>query len=561
MGGGSLLARAWRLLRPSRATRRDDPVAMDALLQCVPTIFWTAGADGRIDHLSDRFAECTGMASDEAVRGDRWKHLVHPEDMPSMEAQWACARTTGSEMRCYFRLRWRDGAYRWMQSAGRPVLYGTDGGVLRWAGGLSDVDEALRARHSVQDVSRDLHGRAAAEQIEVARMRWRYRSLFHEPTIGVIELDLTAVWAKLERLRAAGVTALPAHLDARPELVTELVGAARTVEVNPAMVTMLGFTDGGAYLLNNPPSRNRITARGPLRRMVEALFAGEHRVTGTAELTRADGSRLVVTYTVNLSEDHTAYSTLVDITAQHDAAELRLAMQEQLARVSKASTVDALSISIAHELNQPLTSMRIELAALARQAQAQDRPAAALQPGVERLVRQCARLAAIVERTRDRVLAHPRERNRVSLSEVVRQLPSLLEHELAAHQVRLHLTAPEGLIVSADAHDLQQLFVNLAMNAMEAMAATPPADRALWIDLVRQGERVRVRVADSGPGIDPALWPMIFEPFFTTKPEGLGMGLRICRTIVETMGGDLQACRREGGGALFEFCVPLVLEG
>ncbi|OAN66591.1 ATP-binding protein [Sphingomonas sp. TDK1] len=551
-----MLTMARRLLRGPARDAAAGPNPVSTMLVSTPTIFWTAGPDGKIDYLSEQFTRATGMDAMEAVRDDRWKQLVCPADLPSLEAQWVSARTTASESRSYFRLQQRDGSYRWMQAIGRPVLSPKDGTTQRWVGGLSDVDAELRARPTAQDIAPEAAGGASSPDQEYsARVRWRYRSLFHDPTIGVIEFDLAGVSARIAALRAAGVVSLPRFLDAHPEEALRLIEAARPVDLNPTMIAMLGLPQEDP--LRGAPSGNRHNCLVPRRRMVEAMFAGERRVTGVAELIRLDGERLVVAYAINLSEDNTAYSTLVDITPQHDAAELRFAAQEQLARASKASTVGAISISIAHELNQPLTSMRIELRALERLAAMPGKSAESLQPALARVTRQCERLAGIIERTRDRVLANQPELGMVSLSDVVRQMPELLQHELATHQVAMHLNVPDGLVVRGDAHDLQQLFVNLAMNAMEAMVEVPPQRRAIWLDLVRLDTWVRVRVSDSGPGIDPAIWPMIFEPFFTTKPDGLGMGLRICRTIVETLGGDLQVCRREGGGTVFEFCVPL----
>ena len=555
--GAAGLVATGRRIRRDHAALCADRDQFARLLKAAPQIFWVAGPEGEIRYLSNRFTELTGMDAKRAVRDKRWKETVCPEDLPSLEGLWLNARASASDTRSYFRLRCRDGTFRWMHSAGRPILSAANGGITHWVGGLSEVDSELRAQHSAEAANRDLKTQIAAEGEELAQVRWRFRSLFHDRNIGVIEIDLGEVQRRLDALRTSGVETLPDYLDAHPEVLSSLIAVARTVEVNPTLVTMFGFDDDGRYLLSNSAANNRTGGKLPLRSIIESLFAGVHQLSGVARLTKRSGERLVVAYAVNISPDFTSYSTLVDITEQEEAAEMRLAAQEQLARVRKATTLGALSLSIAHELNQPLTSMRIELGSLRRRADALAH-SDPLRDGLDRVARQCERLSNVVQQTRDRVLDQKQSIEPVSLVAIARQVPILLERELHTDAVELSLDLPPTVpTIHADAIELQQVFANLVLNAIEALRAKPADIRTVSIMVEHRAARLHVRVQDNGPGIDETHLKSLFEPFFTTKARGIGMGLQVCRAVIESLGGDLHARNGAEGGALFEFSLPI----
>ncbi|WP_404713826.1 ATP-binding protein [Sphingomonas sp. MMS24-J13] len=556
-GGATALVAIGRRVRRDRMALRAERDQFVRLLKAAPQIYWVAGPDGEIRYLSDRFTELTGMDAKRAVHDKRWKETVFPEDLPSLEGLWLNARAGATDTRSYFRMRCHDGSYRWMHSVGRPILSAEHGGITHWVGGLSEVDPELRAKHSAEAANRDLKTKIAAEGEELARVRWRFRSLFHDRNIGVIEIDLGEVQRRLDALRASGVETLPDYLDAHPEILSSLIAVARTVEVNPTLVTMLGFDDDGRYLLANAPANNRTGANLPIRSIIEALFVGVHKLSGVAHLSKPNGERLVVAYGVNISPDFTSYSTLVDITEQEEGAEMRLAAQEQLARVRKATTLGALSLSIAHELNQPLTSMRIELGSLQRSADALAH-SDPFRDGLDRMARQCERLGNVVQRARDRVLDQRQAIEPISLVAIARQVPILLERELHSDAVELSLDLPPTVpTIRADAIELQQVFANLVLNAIEALRAKAADIRTVCITVEHRAARLYVRVEDNGPGIDEAHLKSLFEPFFTTKARGIGMGLQVCRAVIESLGGDLQARNCSGGGALFEFSLPI----
>jgi len=526
------------------------------LVDAVPQVFWIAGADGRISYLSEHFTDLTGHNAAEFVADGRWKEVVHPEDMASLEALWRSARASATESRSYFRLQGRDGEYRWMHSVGRPVLSPLSGGISHWVGGLVDVDAQFSADRSVAEMHREANLKIKPETDAVTRERWRFRSLFHDRNIGVIEIDLAGVKAALDGLAPIRDDDARGPSFSDPVVFDELVRRARAVEMNRTLALMLGFEDADASLLAPGKLLERLGAKNPLAVAVQALCAGTDALDGVAELATADGKQLMVAYAITISEDLTCYATLVDITEQRRAAEMQLAVQSELARANRIATIGALSVSIAHELNQPITSMRIELRSLERALASLDVPPGPIQAGLDRVTRQCERLTQIIQRTGNRVLKQGRCIAVVDLTALAGAIPALLRHEIEEGGVRLQIETPEPCLLRADAGELQQVLVNLVANAIDATSSTPAGARVIRLAVDQEGGFARARVTDSGPGVDEADMARIFDPFYTTKPDGVGMGLQICRTIVESLGGNLRARNVAQGGAMFEFCIP-----
>nr|WP_165388380.1 PAS domain-containing sensor histidine kinase [Sphingomonas populi] len=540
--------------QPKRAIQPNHE-DFDWLESSLPRIFWIAGADGKMRFLSKGFTDLTGLDASQVINGDRWKDVVYPEDLGSLEALWRNARAGACESRSYFRMRLRTGDHRWMHSIGRPVFSTHSGSITHWVGGLVDVDNEFRAHRSIAQMNRDLNLKIDDEADPMMRQRWRFRSLFHDRRIGVIEIDAAGVKTELEALRRAGLQGLSQLLASNPGAVDDLFARARTIEVNRTLARMLGFEDADACLLGHRELFRRLGSKNPLRLVVQAMFTGEDTLDGVTDLTMADGQEVTVAYAINISEDLTCYATFVDITAQQRSTELRLAVQSELAQASRSATIGALSICFAHELDQPLTSMRLELQALEHTLSSLGHPSGAV--GLQRVARQCERLSQIIHRTRDRVLSHRRSVELIDLVTIAEGIPLLLQREIKEGAVHFEVARPSNpCLLEADAAELQQVLVNLVLNAIEAVQRMPPCTRRVCLKIDQDDSGVRVQVIDTGPGIQGKDFPQIFDPFFTTKQSGVGMGLPICRTLVETMGGDLQARNVSGGGSIFEFWLP-----
>lgn len=227
------------------------------------------------------------------------------------------------------------------------------------------------------------------------------------------------------------------------------------------------------------------------------------------------------------------------------------------AHVDRRVAMTTLTGSIAHELAQPLGS-------ILHNAQAADRLIATnrattdvLREILGDIRREDARATQIVERHRTMLRKHELQRQPLDLYAVIRESLALIAHDAAERQIAIEEHLPTTpCIVDGDQVLLQQVVVNLVMNAMDALAGTPPAQRRVVVSNGNGPDGVQIAVCDSGPGLPGALDGKLFEPFVTTKADGLGIGLSIVRGIVEAHGGVIDARNQTNGGAVFRFTLP-----
>jgi C4-dicarboxylate-specific signal transduction histidine kinase len=218
--------------------------------------------------------------------------------------------------------------------------------------------------------------------------------------------------------------------------------------------------------------------------------------------------------------------------------------------------------SLAHELNQPLT-------AILSNAQAAQRFLAHDQPDLNEvrdilvdIVAEDKRAGEVIRRLRPLLKKGEVQRLPLNVNEVVLEALELVRGDLVNHGVAAQTElAPDLPVLHGDRVQLQQVLLNLVMNACDAMAGAARDDRQITIrtDLAGDG-LVRVSVVDSGPGIAPDKLEQVFEPFYTTKPHGMGLGLAVCRTIIMAHGGKLWAANNPGRGASFHFALPAMKE-
>src|SRR5262249_12989846 len=276
-----------------------------------------------------------------------------------------------------------------------------------------------------------------------------------------------------------------------------------------------------------------------------------------------DGRVIDVLYTVArpLAADKLGVTliSLVDLTERVRAQEMLQQVRADLAHAARISTLGELTASIAHELNQPLTAITMngEAGLGWRDSPAPD--LTEVRAGIKRIIADARRAGDIIARIRGMALRRAPERKPVSLDELILDTLVFLRQEAQLRAITIvHQPAPGAPKVVADRIQLQQVIVNLAVNAIQAMAQAGSPERKLTIrTAIPDAATLCCVVEDSGPGIALEHLDRLFSGFFTTKESGMGMGLSICRSIVEVHGGRIVADNGSAhGGARFYFTLP-----
>ena len=369
--------------------------------------------------------------------------------------------------------------------------------------------------------------------------------------------DLEQREAKIRRLVDANIIGI---------YLWELEG--RIIEANDTFLRMVGY-DREDLLAGRvswadltPPEWRDLDARA-----VEGLKTAGCLPPAEKEYFRKDGSRVPVligsaafdeqrdqgvAFVLDLSERKRA-----EAEARESERHVR-EMQMELAHANRVATMGQLTASIAHEVNQPI-------AATATNAQAALRWLAARPPNLEEvrqaldhIVKDASRAGDVIGRIREIIKKAPSRKDRVDINEAIREVIELTRGEAAKHGAAVQTAFGEALpLIEGDRVQLQQVVLNLIVNAVQAMGAVAERPRELFITTARaEPNGVLVTVKDSGPGLAPSNLEQLFAPFYTTKPDGLGMGLSICRSIIEAHGGRLWVTANQPRGAIFSFTLP-----
>jgi two-component system sensor kinase FixL len=301
---------------------------------------------------------------------------------------------------------------------------------------------------------------------------------------------------------------------------------------------------------------------------LEKILDKVHRIGGwDGDLihTTRSGTQVTVASRWSLLKDERGRSIAIletnnDITERKRGEERLQQAQAELAHINRTTTLGELTASIAHEVNQPLAAIVIDgevcLMLLGR-----DQPdTLELRDALHRIIGSSKRASGIIHRLRALYKKADPQKVPIDINSLIAEVIPLLQHELRNHGVSLQTEmAPSRLSILGDRIQLQQVLMNLVLNGMEAITSVTDGPRELLIRSSRNGaDQVIVAVRDTGIGIDPDNAERLFNPFFTTKPDGTGMGLSICRSIIEVHGGRVWASCNEGQGATFQFSLPLL---
>lgn len=249
-----------------------------------------------------------------------------------------------------------------------------------------------------------------------------------------------------------------------------------------------------------------------------------------------------------------------DITERRRTEELYLQQQEKLALTARLVAVGEMATTLAHELNQPLAAIANYNMGCVQRLRSGDCEPSELLEALEKGAAQAERASGVIQRLREFVARRPPKLVTCDINEVVRGVQSTIEVEAGKRSVRLALALSERIpYVRADQTLMEQVILNLARNAIDAMEETPAEERELCIrSRDGTGDTIEVEVIDRGRGIDPEFEAKLFSPFLSTKPDGMGLGLHISRSIVEAHGGHLWVTRNGERGMIFHFSLQSV---
>jgi PAS domain S-box-containing protein len=232
-------------------------------------------------------------------------------------------------------------------------------------------------------------------------------------------------------------------------------------------------------------------------------------------------------------------------------------VQAELAHASRVATLGQLMASIAHETKQPIAATVTNAQAGLNWLKAQPPDLEEVRQALECVVSEGKRAGYVIDRIRALVKKAPQRKEDLEINEAVLEVIALTRAETLKNGVSVRTLLAEGLpVIRADRVQLQQVILNLIINAVEAMRDVDEGDRELLIGTRNESDGVCVEVRDSGPGLAPAALERLFEAFYTTKSDGLGLGLSICRSIIEAHNGRLWVSSNPSRGAIFQFIVP-----
>lgn len=326
---------------------------------------------------------------------------------------------------------------------------------------------------------------------------------------------------------------------------------------SPAAERMFGYTRDAVLGHNVSLLMPEADAGRHDAHMQRYLATGERRIIGIGRVVagrRRDGS--VFPMELQIGEVVLPGVQLFtgfgrDLTERQERERRLSELQAQLIHVSRLSELGQMVSALAHEVNQPLTAIALYIGGIRRLLTSASPPA--LHQAVERVAEQAGRASSIVQGLRSLVRKETRQMRTESIETMINETASLALIG-GGRPTGLDLRiAPDATLALVDKVQIQQVLLNLMRNAVEAMADAPV--RRLTITAARAGARIEIRVADTGPGLPDSMRSRLFHPFVTTKPDGLGIGLSICRSIVELHGGELTAASAPGGGTEFSFSV------
>jgi PAS domain S-box-containing protein len=483
------------------------------IADAAPVMVWVTAPDKLCTFINKAWLDFTGRRFEQEL-GNGWTESVHPEDRDGCFKTYATAFDERKPFTIKYRLRRHDGEYRFVTDTGVPH-YGPHGTFRGYIGACVDVTDLLQQQKTLHEFE---------ERVALAT---------DAAHLGVWERDLVNenFWVSDKARELFGFDP--------SEPVTYSKFRERT---HPEDLVLSDLARNGA-----------VEAKGG--------YELEYRVL------RRDGTvRWIAGRARCILDDHgnvaRLLGVLMDITERKLAAENVRKSREEVDRLMRISLLGEMTGSIAHELNQPLSGILSNASAGQRFIDRGDVDLAAIREILVDISGDGRRASDVINRIRNTIKKGAAIREHINLNKVIGSVAHMVQPDTVAHSCELQLSLATDLpMVDVDPIQIQQVLVNLVKNACDAMHDMPVEHRKVRIATTQNGEHsIKVSVRDNGTGISPEIREHLFDQFFTTKEDGLGLGLAIVRSIIESHGGSIDAENIEEGGACFSFSLPTTLK-
>ncbi|KQV77270.1 PAS domain-containing sensor histidine kinase [Rhizobium sp. Root1220] len=490
----------------SKIAREKTAADFQRTLDHVPAMIWRAGSDGFFDYANKRWLDFCGLTLAEAV-GWGWRDGVHPEDREGIEAYWRRMLASGSEGTYEARVGNDKIGYRWCVSIGTPRR-DENGVVTAWYGAIFDIEERKAAETSLQ-----LSEAYLAKGQELSK-------------IGTFGFELSE-----ERLFWSDETyrILEYHPQTRPSL-SLLVSRIHEDDLT-------GFERFRADLRKSKPK-------------IEATF----------RLSFDDGriKHIRVLGQLASPEGGNYTAVIMDVTADVRTAERLKQSEVEIAHVARVAMAGELTASIAHEVNQPLGALVASGGALLRWIERDEPDLEKAKANARRMVGYAQLASDIIARVRTLFEKGGSTFRELDCGGLLSGSLSYVEALARRSKVEVEIDMPHDLPhIIGDPVQLQQVIINLMMNAIQALSHDDFSNRIVRVSACVDDDAVVISCSDNGPGFSGD-GEAFFKPFHTTKEHGMGMGLAICRSIVEAHHGKITARQNPAGGATFIVHLPII---
>jgi PAS domain S-box-containing protein len=482
-------------------------------IDSIPVVAWHACPGGVIEYLNRRWLGYTGLSLERAL-GRGWEVAIHPEDLPGLLTQWDASLKAGKPGEAEARLRRFDGEFRWFLMRWQPSR-DEHGEIVRWYGTNTDIEDRKSAEVGLR------------------------RSETHLTEAQKLSLTGSFIWKVGNE---------------------EIFCSEQTCRI-------FGYDPATRPTINLVRQRVHPDDIGVVQKTFEQALLDTQAIDLEHRLEMPDGSIKYVHVLARVAMDASKHTELVgsvmDVTAAKRSEEALRKTQAELAHVTRVTTLGELTASIAHEVSQPLAAILINGEATLRSLDRKEPDIAKARHTLKRTINDANRASEVIRRIRQLAKKAAPEMAPLDLNDVIADTMPLVQRQAMSHSVKLRLQLELGLpAVLGDRVQLQQVIMNLVINGIDAMLPVIDRPREIIVRSQRYDrDEVLVAVQDYGVGIEPENANRLFNAFYTTKPQGMGMGLSICRSIVEAHGGRIRAFSCRGPGATVQFTLQSIGQG